>query len=132
LSHQLPLLLKTLHLLPLQRAQRMTRVSVVARRELGLDTPEVSVAATPAAVIDAPAPAAVAPTLQAASLNSTVGEFVRAQLAEVGQALLAEGRVVEAFLQALHARTTVLNAPVPVVLAPEADAVVDAGSCCRI
>ena len=70
------------------------------RRALGLDEPVVAavsvetqeVAHVPAITISVPA------------LQGTVGAFVRAVLSEQGQALLDDGRVVEAFLIALQQR----------------------------
>jgi hypothetical protein len=65
------------------------------------------------------------PQIVAAPLSGTVGGFIRAQLADVGQALLAEGRVVEAFLQALQARTAALNTPTPIVVDVPVEVVVE-------
>lgn len=69
------------------------------RRELGLDEP--------ASTVDAPVAAAhttAATPVDVPALQGSVGEFVHAMLAEQGQNLLAEGRVVEAFLYALQQR----------------------------
>lgn len=83
------------------------------RRELGLDEPVLAVS-TPEAVttpeeatvqeVAAPKTTATVPELQ-----GSVGAFVRAVLAEQGQALLSEGRVVEAFLTALQQREQLLQ-----------------------
>ncbi|MFZ3193179.1 MAG: Rne/Rng family ribonuclease [Moraxellaceae bacterium] len=78
------------------------------RRELGLDEP-VSSAVMDSVAVDVAVAAttveAVAPmVLDVPALQGSVGAFVRSILAEQGQALLAEGRVVEAFLSALQQR----------------------------
>lgn len=76
------------------------------RRELGLDQP-------------AQAPSGEQPTpsvsYEPVVVQGSVGDFVRAALGAEGEALLAEGRVVEAFLTALKGRPVVSEVPAPVV-----------------
>lgn len=79
------------------------------RRELGLDQP-------------AQAPSGEQPTpsvsYEPVVVQGSVGDFVRATLGAEGEALLAEGRVVEAFLTALKGRPVVSE----VIAAPVVDA----------
>ncbi|AXI03626.1 Rne/Rng family ribonuclease [Aquirhabdus parva] len=71
------------------------------RRELGLDQPE------PVAAVAAAEPVV---HFEPVAVHGSVGEYVVDVLGAEGTTLLAEGRVVEAFLKALHGR--------PVVTAP--------------
>ncbi len=79
------------------------------RRALGLDTPDVA----PESAIVSEAPVAAEPTVhfEPVAVHGSVGEYVVAVLGAEGTALLAEGRVVEAFLKALHGRPVVIAAP---------------------
>lgn len=93
------------------------------RRELGLDQPKPVVVeqATPSIHYE---PVAV---------QGSVGDFVRATLGAEGEALLGEGRVVEAFLTALKGRPVVTEVPVVVdaeqaVVLQEAPAVATAAA----
>ncbi|MEC7118803.1 MAG: Rne/Rng family ribonuclease [Pseudomonadota bacterium] len=77
------------------------------RRELGLTEPELQYTA-------APSPAT--PPIDVPAIQGRVGDFVTSLLAEQGQALLSEGRVVEAFLAALEQRTRLLDAAATVTV----------------
>lgn len=83
------------------------------RRELGLDepinpTPQPALISTKTADV-APAEATpLAEPIPVPALQGSVGEFVLALLAGAGQALLDEGRVVDAFLAALQQREHLL------------------------
>jgi len=72
------------------------------RRELGLDEPTSSTIQP--VVQDAAAPLVASTAIDVPAIQGNVGAFVLAVLAEQGQALLDEGRVVEAFLAALQQR----------------------------
>ncbi|MDE2421038.1 MAG: Rne/Rng family ribonuclease [Gammaproteobacteria bacterium] len=74
------------------------------RRELGLDQPAPVVAEQ------------VTPSVhyEPVAVQGSVGDFVRAALGADGEVLLAEGRVVEAFLTALKGRPVVTELPVAV------------------
>jgi ribonuclease E len=94
------------------------------RRELGLDQPAP-------AVVEAVTVEPITPSTryEPVTVQGSVGDFVRATLGAEGEALLAEGRVVEAFLTALKGRPVVAEvAPiaVPQVDAEPADVVLDA------
>ena len=82
------------------------------RRELGLDQP------TQAPSGEQPTPSI---HYEPVMVHGSVGDFVRATLGTEGETLLAEGRVVEAFLTALKGRPVVTEALAPVV-EPQADA----------
>ena len=94
------------------------------RRALGLDEPVVTAVSTETLEV-ASVPAI---TISVPALQGTVGAFVRAVLNEQGQALLDEGRVVEAFLIALQQReqliaqqATAAETVQPVIVASEAE-----------
>lgn len=76
------------------------------RRELGLDEPAlqftVDPALTPAQVDDVANMSEQ--QLQSLPVQGTTGEFIRAVLGDAAQALLADGNVIAAFLQALQQR----------------------------
>lgn len=80
------------------------------RRELGLDQP----AQTPSG--EQPTPSV---SYEPVVVQGSVGDFVRATLGAEGETLLAEGRVVEAFLAALKGRPVVSEVPAPVVSSQE-------------
>jgi len=88
------------------------------RRELGLDQPAAVVAEQ------------VTPSIhyEPVAVQGSVGDFVRAALGTEGEALLAEGRVVEAFLTALKGRPVVTELPVVATseVAVEPEVVLDA------
>jgi ribonuclease E len=86
------------------------------RRELGLD--QQAPVTTQEQSGEQPTPSV---RFEPVVVQGSVGDFVRATLGAEGEALLAEGRVVEAFLNALKGRPVVTEAPAPVV-APQADA----------
>ncbi len=79
------------------------------RREQGLDQVVAAVEENTTAV-----------TFETIAPQGTVGQYIQLVLGEVGSALLAEGRVVEAFLQALQGRP--VAAPVPQVTPTEVPA----------
>lgn len=88
------------------------------RRELGLDQP-------------AQAPSGEQPTpsvsYEPVVVQGSVGDFIRATLGAEGEALLAEGRVVEAFLTALKGRPVVSEViAAPVEAEPASVVLVDA------
>lgn len=74
------------------------------RRELGLDEPASTVTADTVAAVSSTTVATAPVLIEVPALQGSVGSFVVAVLAEQGQALLDEGRVVEAFLAALQQR----------------------------
>jgi ribonuclease E len=80
------------------------------RRDLGLDQAPAAVAAESAAPVETYEPVAV---------QGSVGDYIRNVLGAEGSELLAEGRVVEAFLKALKGR------PVITEVAPVAEAAVE-------
>jgi ribonuclease E len=86
------------------------------RRELGLDQPVPAVVET--LIVDSATPIT---RYEPVSVQGSVGEFVRATLGAEGESLLAEGRVVEAFLTALKGCPVVEE-----VAAPMVDSQVDA------
>jgi ribonuclease E len=99
------------------------------RRELGLDEPVLQFTVDPALIttqVDEVASSSEQ-QLQALPVQGTTGEFIRAVLGDAAQALLAEGNVIAAFLQALQQRhqavpTSPQSAPQPesqVISTPE-------------
>lgn len=86
------------------------------RRELGLDQPQAQSGeqATPSV------------SFEPVVVQGSVGDFVRATLGAEGDALLAEGRVVEAFLTALKGRPVVTEVVVTTPVAAEPVILVDA------
>lgn len=92
------------------------------RRELGLDEPIVTHHSPNVVAVETTAAEATSGTaVTVPEVQGSVGAFVLAMLAEQGQTLLNEGRVVEAFLAALQQREQLLQQP-PQAAAPEATA----------
>ncbi len=75
------------------------------RRDLGLDQPQAAATAAVAAV----------ESYEPVTVQGSVGDYVRDVLGAEGTELLAEGRVVEAFLKALKGRLVITEAATPVV-----------------
>jgi ribonuclease E len=99
------------------------------RRELGLDQPAPAVVEAMTVEPVTVDPITPSTRYEPVTVQGSVGDFVRATLGAEGEALLAEGRVVEAFLTALKGRPVVAEvAPiaVPQVDAEPADVVLDA------
>ena len=77
------------------------------RRELGLDEPTLQFTADPAVVISAQVDEVATRSeqqLHTLPIQGTTGEFIRAVLGETAQAMLDEGQVIQAFIQALQHR----------------------------
>ncbi len=81
------------------------------RRELGLEEPALQFAVDPALItaqVDEVASSS-AQQLQSLPVQGTTGEFIRAVLGDAAQALLEDGNVIAAFLQALQQRHQVAS-----------------------